>query len=132
MVRRWSWSVGLALALVAVLASLAGCIRIEVVDASADGGLVRLRDGDLLTIRLRGNPSTGASWAFSWEPDPMVLELTEDVSFSADSEDVCGSPGTFTFRLRAVGTGTTQVALEYGRAWEEDVLDQFTVIVYVH
>ncbi len=114
-----------------VVASLVGCARMQVADASSDGRLIQMREGDLLTIRLRGNPSTGAGWAFAQELNPMVLELTEEMSFSADADDVCGSPGTFVLRLRAVGLGTTQVVLQYGRAWEDEVLEQFTIIVYV-
>lgn len=131
--RRWKpvgWSA--AVVLMVAMAVLSGCARIQVVDATADGGLIQLREGDLVTVHLRGNPSTGASWAFSQPLDSTVLEPTDEISFSADVDDVCGSPGTFTLRFRAVGPGTTRIALQYGRAWEDDVLDAFAVIVYVH
>jgi len=115
----------------AVAVAISGCTHVLVVDASSNGGLIRMQEGDLLTVRLRGNPSTGTSWRFSEQPSATVLEMTRDVSFSEDADNVCGSPGTFTFRFRASGPGTTRLVLHYGRPWEDDVLDTFTLIVYV-
>ena len=121
----------IALAVLAVIVTLSGCTQVRTIDASDDGRLIQLERGDTLVVRLRGNPSTGASWAFVEPPNPMVLEQVGEMTFVADDEDVCGSPGTFTFRFRAVQSGTTRLNLRYGRAWEDEILDAFSAIVYV-
>ncbi len=121
----------IALAVLAAVVTLSGCTQFRTIDSSADGRLIQLETGDTLVVRLRGNPSTGASWAFIEPPNPMVLEQVGEMSFVADEEDVCGSPGTFTLRFRAAKSGTTQLNLEYGRAWEDEILEAFSAIVYV-
>ena len=121
----------IALAVLAVIVTLSGCTQVRTIDASDDGRLIQLERGDTLVVRLRGNPSTGASWAFVEPPNPMVLEQVGEMTFVADDEDVCGSPGTFTFRFRALKSGTTRLNLRYGRAWEDEILDGFSAIVFV-
>jgi len=121
----------IVLAVFVAAVMLSACTQLQTVDESADGRLVQLEMGDTLVLRLRGNSTTGASWAFVESPNPMVLETIGEMSFAADVGNVCGSPGTFTFRFRAVDSGTTHLDLRYGRAWEDENLDTFSVIVYV-
>jgi inhibitor of cysteine peptidase len=75
---------------------------------------------DTFTIELGANPSTGYSWSLAAPLDEAVV-----VSLGSDHEagdsDAVGAPGTQKLSFRAVGEGSTTIALQYVRPWETDV-----------
>jgi predicted secreted protein len=87
---------------------------------------------DTFTIELEANPSTGYSWELA-EPldEAIVVSLGSD--HEAGDSDAVGAPGTQELSFRAVGAGTTTIALQYVRPWETDVVpaetQDFTVNV---
>jgi predicted secreted protein len=81
------------------------------IDETADGTSVHLNLGDLLVLRLQGNPTTGYSWKFEGEGDP-VLQRQGAFSFVPDS-DAIGAGGTYQSVSLAVAEGTTFLALNY-------------------
>ena len=95
-----------------------------------NGAILSIEVGDVVTLELEGNPTTG----FAWESTPIdetVLTAAGKPQYRTDS-DLIGSPGVFTFQFRAVAEGETRVELVYHRSWEEtDPLQtyHFTVIV---
>lgn len=75
---------------------------------------------DTFTIELEANPSTGYSWELAGPLDEaIVVSLGSD--HEAGDSDAVGTPGTQEMSFRAVGAGTTTIALQYVRPWETDV-----------
>ncbi len=83
---------------------------------SADGGSVELRDGQILAITLRANPSTGYSWQVE-RADESILREVGEPEFQADSR-LLGAPGVLTLRFQARTPGITELRLVYRRPWE--------------
>ena len=75
---------------------------------------------DTFTIELEANPSTGYSWELAGPLDEaIVVSLGSD--HEAGDSDAVGAPGTQELSFRAVGEGSTTIALQYVRPWETDV-----------
>ena len=75
---------------------------------------------DTFTIELEANPSTGYSWELAGPLDEaIVVSLGSD--HEAGDSDAVGAAGTQKLSFRAVGEGTTTIALQYVRPWETDV-----------
>jgi inhibitor of cysteine peptidase len=90
--------------------------------------------GDTLAITLPANPSTGYSWGVATAPDAAVLAGPGDPTYAPDNTGgapMPGAGGKATFRLVAVGAGSTRVVLTYRRSWEGDVPPVQTVTVDV-
>lgn len=102
---------------VILLAMLAACGGDGTVVAGPDDlpDSVTIAAGELLEVRLRGNPTTGYDWDVAGEG---VLRLA-DRSHRPDT-DADGSPGVTTLVFEPAGTGTTMLVLVYHRAWETD------------
>ena len=91
----------------------------------------RDQKGQILTIKLEANPTTGYSWELV-ESEGAILEQVGEPDFEADS-DLLGAPGTQTLRFEAVEAGQMELRLVYRPAWEEGVepVETFTVQVTV-
>ena len=112
---RGSW---LALAVGAMLvaaspAPSAGTATI-VVGMAANGTTVRLHRGDVLAVRLAGNPTTGYRWSAVRVPPAVRLLASRYVPSKPQR---LGSGGTYVFRFGA-GNGSGKVVLHYRRPWE--------------
>ena len=85
--------------------------------------------GDILSIELAGNPTTGFDWDFDGLDESMfdVVEKKFDIAENAAT----GAGGRRTFRLKVIKAGRGWVKLKYGRSWEGDrsVAERFTVTV---
>ena len=99
-------------------------------DLDDDGAVVYVEVGDVVTLELEGNPTTGFAWEVT-TIDETVLVIVDDPQYQSDS-DLVGSPGVFTFQFRAIAEGETPVQLVYHRSWEDTEPLQiygFTVVV---
>ena len=111
---------------------LSGCLgSLIVLDEADDGSLKAIKIGDIVIVKLRGNPSGGYLWEMTDTLKEDVLEPLGEDEFVPDDPNVCGSSGVWKFRFRAVASGTTTIEFVYGRPWEEEVLDTFSVIIFV-
>lgn len=95
------------------------------------GKTITLAVGDVLTVNLEGNITTG----YNWEPenkDLQILEMAEEPSYAPEN-NMPGSPGVITLRFKAVAVGEEILKLVYHRSWETDVdpLETFAIIVEV-
>ena len=119
--------------LTAIALLLSGCWFLPItLDSSADGTVQSVEVGDTILIRLSGNVSTGNQW-IRIEPtsfDGSSLQALEEGKYAPDDPDVCGGPGTFTFRYEAVASGTVELTFAYKRPWEDEQTDGFTVIIW--
>ena len=83
--------------------------------ASQKGQTITLQRGDTLSITLDENRSTGFMWQVE-TIDPEILSAGEQIPFGYGS--LPGSSGQVELCFKAVGVGTTQLALAYKRSWE--------------
>lgn len=81
-----------------------------------DGSIVTARTGELLSVCLNENPSTGFRWTIEGE---LTLFDIEDNSYTASSTNV-GSGGRECWRLRAKQAGQETIAFRLWRQWEGD------------
>ena len=80
---------------------------------------------DTFVIELEANPSTGYTWELAGPLDEaIVVSLGSD--HEAGDSDAVGASGTQKLSFRAVGSGTTTIALQYVRPWETDVVPSET------
>jgi len=72
--------------------------------------------GDAITVELDEIPTSGYRWELDGY-DPSVLEPDDD-DFSPATVGTLGGGGTHRFRLRVVGSGTSQLKFVRRRAWD--------------
>jgi len=104
-------------------------------DASADGTTQQLKKGEIVSISLESNPSTGFSW-FPYSSNPDILIQMGEAEFqepTSSETPMVGAPGMETFYFQASETGITTLTIEYKRGWETDVAAEkvFTVTLEV-
>ncbi len=73
--------------------------------------------GDTASVTLRGNPTTGYGWYYSFSTDGVLTETKN--SYTPDSA-LTGAGGTYVWNFKAVQPGTTTVTFQYYRPWEGD------------
>lgn len=116
-----------------LMAAISGCSgQTGLVLGGTDAGRqVELQKGQILTINLEGNPTTGYTWEFA-ESEGAIVRQVGEAEFKADS-DLVGAGGVQTLRFEAVSEGQMELTLVYHRPWETDVepLETFTVHVTV-
>jgi len=68
-----------------------------------DGTRIELSPGQILTITLPSNPTTGYSWQVA-QIDPKTLKQQGEAEYqqSSGSKDLVGAGGTETFRFEAL------------------------------
>ena len=98
-----------------------------------NGKQITIRSGDVATVTLVSNPTTGYSWQVM-EVDNTILVQDGNPEYKGaqGSEGLVGASGTETFRFKAVGTGTTTLELGYMRPWESvPPIETFNIQVVV-
>jgi inhibitor of cysteine peptidase len=98
-----------------------------------NGKQISMRPGEILTLTLESNPTTGYSWQVM-ELDSAVLTQEGDPEYkqSSGAEGLVGAGGTETFRFKAVGSSETTLELGYTRPWESvPPVETFTIQVDV-
>lgn len=103
-------------------------------DASADGSSLQLKKGQVMSITLESNPSTGYSW-FAISSKPDVLVQMREPEYLAPTSDpanpVVGAAGTETYYFQAADAGTVTLTLDYKRGWETDINPEKTITITV-
>ncbi|MSM40752.1 MAG: hypothetical protein GJT30_14140 [Geobacter sp.] len=95
------------------------------------GRSVTVPVGEVVSITLGGNPTTGYAWELT-EVDRAVLAPDPEPAYVADSA-LSGAGGKYTFRFSARAAGSTAVQLVYRRPWEKGLppLERFDLQVVV-
>jgi predicted secreted protein len=97
--------------------------------ARDNGKTISVREGQTITIRLAGNPTTGFTWNDATKSD--VVKLSGKVEHRAGGTAL-GAPGVSTATFVAVKAGKSTIALEYKRVFEKKpAAKTFTVNVVV-
>jgi C1A family cysteine protease len=74
-------------------------------------------NGEVLTLNLESNPSTGYGWQVQGL-DTRILRQLDATEWMPYTQDKLGGSGTQVLRFAAVGTGRTTLNLAYIRSWE--------------
>ena len=116
------------------LALFSGCGTNEaIITDSGNGRQITVKTGDVVTVSLDSNPTTGYSWQVI-EIDNTVLIQDGDPEYKQDagSAGLVGAGGTETFRFKATGSGETSLKLGYRRPWENvPPIENFSVKIVV-
>jgi predicted secreted protein len=118
-------------------AALSGCWSGEVTVTQEDAGTIRVaRVGDRVTIRLDGNPSTGHAWTRQAPPSDELagsaLQPIEEGTWEFPSGgQVPGEAGVCLFRYLADQPGSVAFSFAYGRSWEPEPVQTFSVVIRV-
>ena len=102
-------------------------------DASADGTTQKLKVGEVLSISLESNASTGYTWVAN-SSDTTILVSMGEPEYSDPTQSgtpLVGAPGTQTFYFQAAAGGTATVTLNYQRPWEANVAPAQTIVITV-
>ena len=84
------------------------------INRSHNGQLARLYVGNVLIIRLPGNPATGYQWQMG-TTNPKSLRMTVRPQYSPPSTGTTGSWGIYTFVYQAIQPGSGSLRLYYVR-----------------
>jgi inhibitor of cysteine peptidase len=103
-------------------------------DASADGSTQQLKLGEVMSITLESNPSTGYSW-FATVSNPDVLSQMGEPEYieptQSSSTMIVGAAGTETFMFQGTASGSAIITLDYKRGWETGVAPEKTITITV-
>ena len=100
--------------------------------AADSGSAVPAAVGDQIVISLDANPTTGYSWQQVPGLDTSVVAFVSEAYQQAPAASpVVGGGGTDTWTFKAVGEGTTTIALGYQRSGDTTAAESFTVTVTV-
>lgn len=102
---------------------LSGCVNPPAQDTIKDtvftekhnGTSVDAKAGELVTIRLEENPTTGYSWNMSFTDG---LEVVKDEFISSGEEGIVGAGGVHEWIIKADRTGQHKISAIYKRPWE--------------
>lgn len=81
---------------------------------------VRLIAGQVLKIRLPGNPTTGYKWILQIKPDEKVFRLVKEAYQPfVKNPHILGGTGSQYWEFLSLAPGRTSLLLVYGRPWEQ-------------
>jgi inhibitor of cysteine peptidase len=83
------------------------------VNRSQNGQMARLRVGNVMIVRLPGNPASGYQWQ-AGTANTQAVRMTVRPQYSPSSAGAA-APGTYTFVFEAVQPGTGSIRLYYVR-----------------
>ncbi len=103
---------------------------VELELSGRDNGRQVQLEGQVLTLNLEANPSTGYSWAVKGL-DHKVLRQVGQSEWVSQSPELLGAPSTQVLRFAGVGRGKAILNLEYRRPWEKGARPAKTFSVHV-
>ena len=120
----------LALAAIACCPQTAFAATKVITDADK-GGVVHLRLGDTLELRLKSNPSTGFMWYVEKESTPLLKLVHQSQTDVTEPGE--GRPVFQVFRFEPRRGGDGVLRLHYVRSWEKPAPDdeQFDIRVVI-
>lgn len=74
-----------------------------------------VQTGDLFSVSLNGNPTTGYTWHYTIENKDIASGILEEI---VPDSDLIGAGSTFTWTLKALKPGETRILFKYYRDWE--------------
>jgi inhibitor of cysteine peptidase len=87
---------------------------------------IRIKVGEIFTIRLEANETTGYSWRENEDFDHSSIELTGS-AYQANQPQRPGSGGEQLYHFKALKPGITRIRLTYKRSWGATPSDKTVV-----
>ena len=87
-----------------------------------NGKTLKVKVGDVVSVKIRSNPTTGYSWAqIAGKTDEKVLK-SNGGEYKVDEHPagMVGVGGSETWTFTALAPGKTDISLGYARPWEKD------------
>ncbi|HVN74162.1 MAG TPA: protease inhibitor I42 family protein [Methanoregula sp.] len=86
------------------------------VNESQNNATVSISKGEIITVSLAENPTTGYQWNLTVTPG---LNITADTYTPSDPTGrLVGSGGTHSWDITAIASGDQQISAVYRRSWE--------------
>ncbi|MEN8907704.1 MAG: protease inhibitor I42 family protein [Clostridiales bacterium] len=106
-------------------------VNVVNINSNDNNSTIKLQKGDLLSLNLKSNISTGYSWNYiSMFDENILTEISSD--FIEPIINLRGTPGIQVFKINAVGIGKTSIKLGYFRSWEPDnIIDTFSLNIII-
>jgi len=119
-----SIAVIMAVALILGVFYLISGDRAEEIDLGPEdnGRILNVSMGTVVIIKLPENPSTGYRWQYAVNEN--IAEVMDD-NYIDPEDPIPGRGGTRMLKLRVAGSG--EFAMDYGRPWENQPIDHFSV-----
>lgn len=115
-----------------VMALFSGCgaNSSKFTDAN-NGQQISVKQGDVITVTLVSNPTTGYSWQVTEIANSIIIQDGEpEYNQSPGSEGLVGPGGTETFRFKVIGSGEATLSLGYMRPWESvPPIETFSIVI---
>jgi len=89
-------------------------------DKNSNGKTVEMASGQTLTIKLKGNATTGYRWILDKYNKKLVRFI--DVNYVVDNNKLLGSGGTWVTNFRILKPGKSEIRFIYKRPWEKEKL----------
>jgi len=124
--------VAMSFILAMALFSSCGTNNTQIMDDN-NGKQITVQTGDIVTVTLVSNPTTGYSWQVMLIDNSILIQDGgPEYKESPDAEGLVGTGGTETFRFKAIRAGETSLELGYMRPWESvQPIETFTIKVVV-
>jgi inhibitor of cysteine peptidase len=119
----------LALLLIVVVLMAYGPREVHLT-AADNGSTIELKEGQVVSITLEANPTTGYTWEIVEPFNEQIIRQVGEIEFKPESEAI-GAGGVQIIRFEVVNAGQTTLKLVYHRPWETDVepLETFSIQV---
>jgi len=91
-----------------------------VLTESDSGSKVALKQGQIISVSLKSNPSTGYAWAIV-PGSELYLSQQGASEFVSDNSNIPGAGGVLTFKFMAIASGDCTLKLIYRQPWMTDV-----------
>ncbi len=116
-----------------MLPVISGKVANMKLDVSASGSTQQLKKGEVVSISLESNASTGYAWTAKISDTAVVVQMGEPeyIEPTPSGTPLVGAPGTQTFFFQAVEKGTATITLDYARSFETNVAPAQTVTIIV-
>jgi predicted secreted protein len=89
-----------------------------VVTEKDSGRTLRLKIGDVLTVKLESIPGTGYSWYVQKHDSKLMEQIGKHTHETPKGSSGVGGPEYEIFRFRAAAAGEDRLTLCYQRIWE--------------
>jgi inhibitor of cysteine peptidase len=93
---------------------------------------LEVRQGDVITVRLPENPTTGYRWAIKEMDEEIIEPARESSDFALSPDAGIGGGGERRLDFRVKKAGVAHVQLELARSWEEgSAIDRYGFTIQV-
>ncbi len=96
-----------------------------------NGREVTVKQGAIINVKLRSNPTTGYDWYIKEKPG-NITEKSKTFIQSKTKKGILGVGGETVFTFKASSKGTGTLVLIYQRKWEEEALNSNKFVIKIN